>query len=279
MFRNLLRFSVQSLVWSLSVVATTSAFAAWPTQAYQATKMDAALQSLFPGSSLEESKAIVIKAPEIAENGAVVPVSVKSNLPGAEVMALFVSHNPYPLAANFKLTAANQHDVSTRLKFRESTDIIAVVKVGAKLYAASKNVKVTIGGCGGGSDTTTPGMSAGAESTQLTATAAEKPTKVDASMKVRSSMEGQNAQIKLLIEHPMETGLRKSPSGQIIPAHFIQQIVGYHNGKAIMAADWGIAIAKNPYLSFSLPNAKKGDKVVIEWIDNKNMTDKVEWVI
>ena len=126
-----------------------SAWAAWPKAAFDADDMDSALKAMFDGASAEESDAITLKAPDIAENGAVVPISVKADLANVESVSILVENNPAPLTASFELTADAVADVSTRIKMGKSGDVVAVVNAGGKLYSAKKEVKVTIGGCGG----------------------------------------------------------------------------------------------------------------------------------
>lgn len=88
-------------------------------------------------------------------------------------------------------------------------------------------------------------------------------------MKIRASMQGDVADIKVLFNHIMETGLRKdSKTGQLIPAHFIQEVTATINGATVMTANWGTGISKNPLLGFKVKGAKAGDKVAISWVDN-----------
>ncbi len=126
-----------------------SVLAAWPKAAFEAKKVDDALSNLFGSADNTPSGDIKIKAPDIAENGAVVPVSISTSIAGVESIAVIASKNGTPLAANFILGSGAKADVSTRIKMGKTSDIIAVVKAGGKAYSARKNVKVTIGGCGG----------------------------------------------------------------------------------------------------------------------------------
>ena len=80
---------------------------------------------------------------------------------------------------------------------------------------------------------------------------------------------GEIIEIKTLISHVMETGQRKDAQGKIVPAWFIQNVTATHNGKTVLNAQWGPAVAKNPFLSFKFKGAAKGDKVQITWVDNK----------
>ena len=122
--------------------------AAWPKAAFEA-KGDAAMKALFGSTATTASGDIKIKAPDIAENGAVVPVSVTTSIGSIESISLFASSNPSPLAASFNLGATAEGFVSTRIKVRKTGKVNAIVKAGGKMYSASKDVKVTIGGCGG----------------------------------------------------------------------------------------------------------------------------------
>jgi len=123
--------------------------AAWNEAAFQAKSVDDALSAALGEASNTASDAIKIKAPDIAENGAVVPVSVAADIAGVESIALLAEGNASPLVATFALGAGAIADVSTRIKMGKTSDVIAVVKAGGKLHSARKSVKVTIGGCGG----------------------------------------------------------------------------------------------------------------------------------
>ena len=88
-------------------------------------------------------------------------------------------------------------------------------------------------------------------------------------MKIRASMVGDKVEVKVLMSHEMETGQRKDAKGAVIPAWFIQNVSATHNGKQVLAAEWGPAISKNPFLSFRFSGGKPGEKVVVTWEDNK----------
>ena len=122
--------------------------AAWNTNAFTAKNIsDAMTASGFTGAV--ESKDIEIKAPEIAENGAVVPVEVTSKIAGTTSIAVYVEKNPTPMVASFELMAGAEPYISTRIKMGQTSLVRVAVKAGGKTYMASKEVKVTIGGCGG----------------------------------------------------------------------------------------------------------------------------------
>ncbi|HET9749484.1 MAG TPA: thiosulfate oxidation carrier complex protein SoxZ [Casimicrobiaceae bacterium] len=91
-------------------------------------------------------------------------------------------------------------------------------------------------------------------------------------MKIRTHVVGDATEVKVLMSHEMETGQRKDAQGQTIPAWFIQNVKVVHNDKVVLAAQWGPAVAKNPFLSFKFKGGAKGDKVTITWVDNHNDT-------
>lgn len=134
-----------------SIAATvfpSSLFAEWPKAAFDADTLDGALTSLAGSTSSAEGD-IEIKAPEIAENGAVVPVTVSTNIKNVESISIFAEFNPSPLTSDFHFMGESEPFVSTRIKMAKTGRVIALVKADGKLYSASKTVKVTIGGCGG----------------------------------------------------------------------------------------------------------------------------------
>jgi len=100
-------------------------------------------------SAPADSKDITIKAPDIAENGAVVPVEVTSGIPGTTAIAILAEKNATPLVADFGLMSGAEAYISTRIKMGQTSLVRAVVMAGGKAYTAAKEVKVTIGGCGG----------------------------------------------------------------------------------------------------------------------------------
>ena len=100
------------------------------------------------------------------------------------------------------------------------------------------------------------------------------------SIKVRAKVTGGVTEVKALINHAMETGQRKdAKTGQVVPAHFIQEITCAHNGENVLTSQWGAAISKNPYLSFKFSGAKAGDTLKVSWVDNKGETDTVDATI
>lgn len=120
----------------------------WPQDAFKQKGEADAIKALF-GKSAEPSDKVKLDAPEIAENGAVVSISVASTLPDVTTIALLVSENPNTLAAAYRIPPGTAASVANRLKLAKTSNIVAVVESGGKLYSATKEVKVTVGGCGG----------------------------------------------------------------------------------------------------------------------------------
>jgi sulfur-oxidizing protein SoxZ len=88
-------------------------------------------------------------------------------------------------------------------------------------------------------------------------------------MRIRAQVAGDKATVRVLMNHEMESGQRKDAAGKTVPAWFIQEVTASHNGKAVLTAQWGPSVAKNPFLQFNLRGAKAGDKVSVTWLDNR----------
>lgn len=120
----------------------------WNKAAFESKGMPDAMKAI-GAASAADSKDILIKAPDIAENGAVVPVEVTSKIAGTNSISLLVEKNAQPLVADFDLSNGAEGYVSTRIKMGQTSNVRVVVKAGGKTFSAVKEVKVTIGGCGG----------------------------------------------------------------------------------------------------------------------------------
>jgi sulfur-oxidizing protein SoxY len=117
-------------------------------KAFDGKSLKDAFEAMGAGSPASSAD-IVMKAPEIAENGAVVPIGVESKIPGTESIAVLIANNPTPLAASFEIPSGTSPEVSTRVKMAKTSDVYALVKAQGKYYVAKKEIKITIGGCGG----------------------------------------------------------------------------------------------------------------------------------
>ena len=88
-------------------------------------------------------------------------------------------------------------------------------------------------------------------------------------MRIRAVAKDGVVNVKVLMSHEMETGQRKDNAGNVVPAHFIQNVTATHNGKTVLSAQWGPAVSKNPFLEFNFKGGQKGDRVQVTWTDNK----------
>ena len=122
---------------------------AWNKSAFETKSLDDTMKALGGGTPAASKDIAFFSTPDIAENGAVVPIGVASNVPKTESIAILVEKNPNMLAAVFDIPAGTEPSISTRVKMGQSSNIYALVKADGKYFVAAKDVKVTIGGCGG----------------------------------------------------------------------------------------------------------------------------------
>lgn len=141
--------SLFALLAAAGMLRPGAALAAdWNQKAFEAKNVKDALDALGAGNPAS-SNDIVMIAPEIAENGAVVPIAATSKIPGTESITFLIAKNPTALAASFDIPSGTEAAVSTRVKLAQTTDVHVLVKAQGKYYMTKKEVKVTIGGCGG----------------------------------------------------------------------------------------------------------------------------------
>ena len=132
-----------------SVLFTKKSYAAWPKKSFDIKDLTDSVKSVYGHNNLEESSKIKLKAPSIAENGAIVPINVSTTLENVDSIMLFVENNPQPLSSGYQLTELAEPSIGTRLKMGKTSNVMAAVKSGNKVYTSTQEVKVTIGGCGG----------------------------------------------------------------------------------------------------------------------------------
>ena len=121
----------------------------WNKAAFESKTMDEAYKTMAGGTPAQTKDVVFFSTPDIAENGAVVPIGVTSNLPKTESIAILVEKNPNMLAASFDIPAGTEPSLTTRVKMGQSSNVYALVKADGKYHVASKEIKVTLGGCGG----------------------------------------------------------------------------------------------------------------------------------
>ena len=145
------RFFLQGSVAAAALLALPRALlaSAWPEPAFASKAASNALTELYGTDQTTASSAISLGAPEIAENGAVVPISVETSLENVQSVSIVVEKNPRPLAVSFDIPPGTLPNVACRIKMGQTSQVMAVVKTDSGLFSTSKEVKVTIGGCGG----------------------------------------------------------------------------------------------------------------------------------
>jgi thiosulfate oxidation carrier protein SoxY/thiosulfate oxidation carrier complex protein SoxZ len=230
--------------------------------AFAATRLDDALRALGAAQSAA-SRDIQINGPDVAEDGAVVPITVSANLPGVQSIAILVEKNRTALTAQFTLPEGTASFINTRIKMSEASRVIALVRTPAGFFMNAREIRVTQGGCGPG------------DPVRTTAASGEGP----AATRIRASVSGSETELKALMSHDMETGQRKDASGALIPAHHITDLSVTHNGRIVLAAQFGTAISRNPFLQFRFKGGAKGDKVGLNWIDNRGARRSDEAIV
>ncbi|HEX7055383.1 MAG TPA: thiosulfate oxidation carrier protein SoxY [Burkholderiales bacterium] len=135
-------------VLAAGLLKPLAALAAWNKAAFGAQTPAEALKSIGAADAAPSSD-LLLEAPEIAENGAVVPITITSNIPGTRSLAVVVDNNPFPLVAKFDFLEGALPFVKVNVKMGETSDVRAIAEANGRHYSATKNIKVTIGGCGG----------------------------------------------------------------------------------------------------------------------------------
>ena len=121
----------------------------WNKSAFEAKSMDEAMKAFGGGAPAQSKDVVFVSTPDIAENGAVVPISITSSIPKTESIAILIERNPNMLAGTFDIPPGTEPAISTRVKMGQTSNVYALVKADGRYFVASKEIKVTLGGCGG----------------------------------------------------------------------------------------------------------------------------------
>jgi sulfur-oxidizing protein SoxY len=132
--------------WSMPGTARAQT---WNKAAFDAKTLDDTMKALGGGAPTQSKAVTFVSTPDIAENGAVVPIGIASAIPKTEAIAILIEKNPNMLAASFDIPPGTDPSISTRVKMAQTSNVYALVKADGKYYVASKEIKVTLGGCGG----------------------------------------------------------------------------------------------------------------------------------
>jgi len=235
------------------------AVAAWNQSAFDANR----LQDVFRALGIAEaqaSNAITLGVPQIADNGGFVPVEIASRLPGTESIALFIDNNPYPYIARFDVSGRMVPFVSLRVRMAETSPVRAVVQADGTDWVFVEEVRVVAGGCAG--DVVSLG-----------------PPAEPGPIRMRARHFGAETDVRVLMSHPMENGLRSGPGGDVIPEHFIQHVTAQLNGETVLTVHFGRSVSTDPLIGFKLLDAEIGDRLTVRWEDSRGMTRSNEGTI
>jgi sulfur-oxidizing protein SoxY len=236
------------------LVARKLEAATWFTQAFEA-KQTAQVMAALQASAVPVSADLQIDAPQKAENGAVVQVELTSKQAagGVSSLRLLADANPTPLIASFELGKQVLPKLVTRIKLAQSGEVIALAQqANGQFQQQRRQVIVLEDGCAG----------------------SEREEPFASSMKMRARLMDERSpgkpvtELKIIILHPMRTGRSKNDDGQLLPAHFMQLMQVVLNGQVIVDAQTGTGIARNPYFTFYIQEAKVGDVIAVNWQDN-----------
>lgn len=196
------------------------------------------------------SPEVTLEGPDLYENGAVVPLSLACSASGVQRLLLGIENNPSWLAAIFEPGVQVVPKMATRVKMQQTSKVLALaVLADGRVLMASKEVKVTLGGCGGAAE--------------------DVPEKGGPSIiRLQPAPDGSTT-VRTLMKHQMESGQRKDAAGKPLPAWHIERVTVRLANQPVLDAQWGTSISKNPFLQFSLKGVKPGDTVSIAWADNK----------
>lgn len=228
--------------------------AAWNEHAFNAKDLPEVLRALGMNTAAQ-SKEIAVDVPEVSENGASVPVQITSRIPDTQSISVFVDRNPWPYIAHVEFVKDALPFVALRLRVAETSPVRAVVRARGSYYLAVKDVRVVAGGCVG-TDTGEPYAS---------------PTKAEP-IKIRARLEGSVADLRMLVTHPMDNGLRTNSTGKIIPENFIRNLVLRVNGRTVIEAHLGRSVSTNPLFAFKISGAKINDTIAVAWHDSRDLT-------
>lgn len=223
--------------------------AATPRDAFDARSLRQALEAAGYADA-RPTAGIRIEAPGLADNPALVPIQIESALAETRAVALFIDRNPFPYIARFDFHAGAAPFVRLRARVAESSLLRVVAVTPEGLFSATRPVQAAAGGCSA-EDAEAPGFP-------------EPPPPI----KMRAQAEGPGAELRVLMTHPMENGLRKTTDGATIPERFIRSVLVRLNGEAVIAAALGRSMSQDPLLVLRLARATPGDRVELGWRDS-----------
>ncbi len=243
--------AVVSTGFGTGMFAPVRGWASLPPETFFAPTPADAINAVMGVGEAPLDPAVVLDVPGMVEVADLVPVSVKATLDNVESIAIVADKNPNPVIAYYRLDPRLQPYVATRVRLAESGDLHALVKADGAVHRATKNIEISISGCG--DPEAEPGPDTGAISDRILT----RIKKTDDGLVFRA-----------LMTHPM-TPPRKDPAtGRPVSGRFIQEVVAQLNGETVLSGDWSAGVAQNPYLSFTIRQTNPGDVIRLSWKDN-----------
>jgi sulfur-oxidizing protein SoxY len=229
----------------------------WNKPAFAAKGLAEVMRALgAPNGQVADTSAIQIAEPDTTE-GAKIRLEVSSRLPQVDQIAILVEKNPATLTALFNLPVGTDSNLLTHIKVSETSTVMVALRSEGKWWAARRIFTSIGGGCGGAGEGT---LQAG-------------PTLIRPVMREGKTL------VRSRISHPMISQLARDATGKPMPPWFIQTLRASHQGRTILDAQFSTAIARDASLNFSFTGAKTGERIQIQWSDNKGESRTDEGVV
>jgi sulfur-oxidizing protein SoxY len=256
------RGAVVSMGITAGLLMPRGGHAALPPETFFAKSPADAISAVLGAPQAPIDEAVELVVPGTVEVADFVPVSVNTAVDKVESITIVANENPNPIVANFRLDPQLVPYVATRVRLAKAGNMQALVKAGGTVHRATKDIGVTLGGCGDSE----PGPEDRPE-------AKIPPNNV----LLRAAKGDDGVVVRAIITHPMTPPSRPNPkSGNAAPGHFIQEVTAQLNGHTVLHGDWSPGVSQNPYLSFKIRGARMGDMIRVNWVDNEGMTGSSE---
>jgi thiosulfate oxidation carrier complex protein SoxZ len=238
---------------AVGLAAPRAVRAGLPPQTYFAASPTAAIKAVLGTAESVQDGAVELNIADVVEMADVVPVSVRARLDKVDSITLVGSKNPDPIIAHYRLEPPVLPFLATRVRLAQSCEVTALVKADGALRRASREVSVSIGGCGdrepGPDDRPFSGL-------------------IPEHFLMKTAKDGDDVVVRALIQHPMLSPHNAPKTGGPAGGLYIQQVTAQLNGKTVLTGDWSPGVSRDPYLSFKIRQAAPGDIIQISWLDN-----------
>lgn len=254
--------AVASTQIAAGLITPRAVHAVLPPETFFAKSPADAIIAVLGTSQAPIDEAVELVVPDTVEVADFVPVSVNTTLDKVESITIVADENPNPIIANFRLDPRLVPYVATRVRLAKAGKVHALVNAGGTVHRASKDIAVTLGGCGDAE----PGPENRPE--------AKIPPK---NVLLRAANGDDGLVVRTIITHPMTPPSQPNPKGgNAMPGHFIQEVTAQVNGHTVLYGDWSGGVSQNPYLSFKIREVRTGDLIRVNWVDNEGMTGSSE---